>query len=67
MIRKIRKKISCNGELCEGVADYEIFVKKRKNYSKIYLCKDCFKKMYFEMGGFVPPKNPQNILNKFKK
>lgn len=67
MIKKIRKNIVCNSGVCGGnIADYEIDIKKRKSTVKVFLCNECFKNLYFEMGRFVAPKSPQNILNKFK-
>ena len=66
MIKKTRKNIVCNNTDCTSMADFEIDVKKRKNTIKVFLCVECFKNMYFEMGRYVAPKSPQNILNKFK-
>lgn len=67
MIKRTRKNIVCNGENCVNMSDFELHLKKKKSTLKIFLCKECFKNMYFEMGGFVAPKSPQNILNRFKK
>jgi len=67
MIKRIRKNVRCNYANCDKLADLEIDVKKKKSVAKIFLCEECFKKMYFAMGSFVAPKSPQNILNRFKK
>lgn len=68
MIKKTRKNIVCNsGECNKNLSDYEIDVVKKKAVIKLFLCEECFKNLYFEMGKFVAPKSPQNILNKFKK
>jgi len=67
MIKKIRKNVRCNCPDCDHISDLEIDVKKKKSVAKIFLCEECFKKMYFAMGSFVAPKSPQNILNRFKK
>lgn len=63
MIEKATRRNKCN--VCSHSSDYVILIKKQKITSKIYLCSECLKDMYFETSKYITPKSPRNILNKF--
>ena len=63
MIQKSIRRNKCN--VCLQSSEYVILVKKQKITSKIYLCGECLKDMYFDLSKFVVPRSPRNILNKF--
>ena len=65
MIEKVKRKNKCNK--CMQISEYLILIKKQKNTSKIYLCGECLKDMYFEISRYITPKSPRNILNKFNQ
>ena len=65
MIKRQIRKARCNR--CGNDETYSIEVVKRKNTTRIILCKDCMVELYFELAKIITPKSPRNFLNKFNK
>ena len=63
MIQKSIRRNKCNK--CLQLSEYVISIKKQKITTKIYLCGECLKEMYFQLAKYIVPRSPRNILNKF--
>lgn len=66
MIKKLDKSmhIKCDTMGCKNRATYKIVVKKSLMFSGIYLCDECAKNVYTDLGKLFVPKSPTNVLKK---
>ncbi len=62
-IEEITYKICCDMPGCENLAKYSLFNTKSKGDACINMCADCVRQLYENIGAFLVPKSPKNILN----
>lgn len=62
-IEKINHIKKCDQDNCTNIATVSVGYKNIFKH-KFCLCKDCLNKMYKNIGKFVTPKSPKNIIIK---
>lgn len=67
IVEKTKQKIKCDASGCNNVADYCIINKKFIFDGNVYLCDDCLRELYTEIGKFIVPKNLKPIYKKGAK
>lgn len=62
-VEKSKHICKCDQDNCENIA---IAVVKYRNIfkHKFYLCKECLNKFYKNIGKFITPKSPKNLMIK---
>ena len=64
IVDKLKKQnMICEQDGCHNVAVAEVTYKNIFKH-KFYLCKDCLNTLYQNIGKFVTPKSPKNIISK---
>lgn len=64
IVEKAKTKVKCDASGCNNACDYVIVNKKFVFDGSIYLCKDCMRELYGEIGKFFIPKNLKPIYKK---
>ena len=66
MIQKMNDnvRIKCDTMGCKNNAKYKLVIKKSLLFSGLYLCDDCAKNIYTDLGKLFVPKSPTNVIKK---
>ena len=62
-IEEVNYKIACDMPGCVNLAKYSLNSGKTKSAENINLCSECVKNLYENIGKYLIPKSPKNILN----
>ena len=63
-IAEVNYKIKCDMPNCKDFAHVKIEKTGFLKSAGFYLCKSCMNEMYNQLGGYIVPKSPNNMLNK---
>ena len=63
-VEKAKVRVKCDASGCNNLCDYVIVNKKFVFDGSVYLCEDCMKSLYNEIGKFTIPKNVKQLYKK---
>ena len=64
IVERAKTRVKCDASGCNNPCDYVIVNKKFVFVGSVYLCEDCMKSLYSEIGKFMVPKNVKPIYKK---
>lgn len=63
-VEKTKVKIKCDASGCLNYSEYTIINKKFVFDGNVYLCENCMRELYGEIGKYFVPKNLKPIYKK---
>lgn len=63
-VEKAKVRVKCDASGCNNLCVYVIVNKKFVFDGSVYLCEDCMKSLYNEIGKFTIPKNVKPLYKK---
>ncbi|MBE5738278.1 MAG: hypothetical protein E7354_00885 [Clostridiales bacterium] len=66
-IEDVKSRIRCEMPNCKNIADIKIHKDGFVRSAGLFLCNDCMKSMYEELGKRIVPKSPISVFNKKSK
>lgn len=64
MVERAKTKVKCDASGCQNICTYTIVNKRFVFDGSVYLCEDCMKELYGEIGRYFIPKNVKPIYKK---
>lgn len=64
IVEKAKVRVKCDASGCNNLCNYVIVNKKFVFDGSVYLCENCMKSLYAEIGKFMIPKNVKPIYKK---
>lgn len=61
VVEKTLGRLKCDASGCNNMAQYTILNKKFIFDGNVYLCEDCMKELYGEIGKYIVPKSIKPI------
>lgn len=63
-VERSRTRVKCDASSCNNLCDYTIVNKRFVFDGNIYLCENCMRELYGEIGKYMIPKNVKPIYKK---
>lgn len=64
IVERAKSRVKCDASGCNNLCDYVIVNKKFVFDGSVYLCENCMKSLYGEIGKYMIPKNVKPLYKK---
>ncbi len=64
IVERAKTRVKCDASGCNNLCDYVIVNKKFVFDGSVYLCENCMKSLYGEIGKYMIPKNVKPLYKK---